>query len=65
MVATISARGASVRVAKLLHHFELHGQPLPVLDVMDLEAGEVVTIDTGHVVAYALDINFKMRRALG
>ena len=28
------------------------------------EAGEVVTIDTGHVVAYALDINFKMRRAV-
>ena len=26
-------------MAKLLHQFELHGQPLPVLDVIDLEAG--------------------------
>jgi uncharacterized protein (TIGR00266 family) len=34
------------------------------VDIIDLEAGEVVTIDTGHVVAYALDINFKMRRAV-
>jgi uncharacterized protein (TIGR00266 family) len=34
------------------------------VDIMDLEAGETVTIDTGHVVAYALDINFQMRRAV-
>src|ERR1700712_2346190 len=33
------------------------------VDIIDLEAGEVVTIDTGHVVAYALDIRFQMRRA--
>lgn len=38
VVATISVRGAPVRVTKLLHQFELHGQPLPVLDVIDLEA---------------------------
>jgi uncharacterized protein (AIM24 family) len=31
---------------------------------MDLEAGEQVTIDTGHVVAYDLTIQFKMRRAV-
>jgi uncharacterized protein (TIGR00266 family) len=34
------------------------------VDIIDLEPGEVITIDTGHVVAYALDINFKMRRAV-
>ena len=39
MVATVSVRGASVQVAKLFHQFELHGQPLPVLDAIDLEAG--------------------------
>ncbi len=33
------------------------------VDVIDLEDGEVVTIDTGHVVAYALDIRFQMRKA--
>jgi uncharacterized protein (TIGR00266 family) len=33
------------------------------VDIMDLEAGEQVTIDTGHVVAYDLSMNFKMRRA--
>ena len=33
------------------------------VDIMDLEAGETVTIDTGHVVAYELSVNFKMRRA--
>ncbi|MEJ7650545.1 MAG: TIGR00266 family protein [Nakamurella sp.] len=33
------------------------------IDVIDLEAGEVVTIDTGHVVAYDLSINFRMRKA--
>jgi uncharacterized protein (TIGR00266 family) len=34
------------------------------VDVMDLEAGEVVTIDTGHVVAYDLGVRFQMRRAV-
>ena len=34
------------------------------VDIIDLEPGETVTIDTGHVVAYALDINFQMRRAV-
>ncbi len=33
------------------------------VDVMDLEAGETVTIDTGHVVAYELSMKFTMRRA--
>ena len=33
------------------------------VDIIDLEAGEVVTIDTGHVVAYALNVRFQMRRA--
>src|SRR5882757_9442341 len=33
------------------------------VDIMDLEAGETVTIDTGHVVAYELSVQFKMRRA--
>jgi uncharacterized protein (TIGR00266 family) len=33
------------------------------VDIIDLEPGELVTIDTGHVVAYALDIQFLMRRA--
>jgi uncharacterized protein (TIGR00266 family) len=34
------------------------------VDVIDLEAGETVTIDTGHVVAYHLDVRFQMRRAV-
>jgi uncharacterized protein (TIGR00266 family) len=34
------------------------------VDIMDLEPGEVVTIDTGHVVAYDLGVQFKMRRAV-
>nr|WP_206745648.1 TIGR00266 family protein [Jatrophihabitans sp. GAS493] len=33
------------------------------VDIIDLEPGETVTIDTGHVVAYHLSINFQMRRA--
>lgn len=33
-------------------------------DVIDLKQGELVTIDTGHVVAYDLAINFIMRRAV-
>jgi uncharacterized protein (TIGR00266 family) len=34
------------------------------VDIIDLEAGEQVTIDTGHVVAYELSIQFQMRRAV-
>ena len=30
---------------------------------MDLQPGEVVTIDTGHVVAYDLNTQFIMRRS--
>jgi NitT/TauT family transport system ATP-binding protein len=46
MVATASACGASVRVVGLFHQFELHGQPLPVLDVTNLEAaaGEFIAL---------------------
>lgn len=33
------------------------------VDVLDLEPNEVVTIDTGHVVAYELNVRFQMRRA--
>ncbi len=34
------------------------------VDIIDLEPGEVVTIDTGHVVAYELNVRFQMRRAV-
>ena len=34
------------------------------VDHIDLAPGEVVTIDTGHVVAYDLAIQFRMRRAV-
>ncbi len=34
------------------------------VDNFDLQPGEVVTIDTGHVVAYDLAIQFRMRRAV-
>jgi uncharacterized protein (TIGR00266 family) len=34
------------------------------IDYVDLAAGEQVTIDTGHVVAYDLHIQFRMRRAV-
>jgi uncharacterized protein (TIGR00266 family) len=34
------------------------------VDIIDLEPGESVTIDTGHVVAYALNVQFQMRRAV-
>ncbi|MDP9117510.1 MAG: TIGR00266 family protein, partial [Actinomycetota bacterium] len=34
------------------------------VDIIDLEEGEQVTIDTGHVVAYDLSIRFSMRRAV-
>ena len=39
MVAAAALRGASIQLAKLSHQFELHGQPLPVLDVIDLAVG--------------------------
>lgn len=34
------------------------------LDVVDLQQGEQIVIDTGHVVAYDLSIQFRMRRAV-
>ncbi|MCU1643121.1 MAG: hypothetical protein JWN03_3396 [Nocardia sp.] len=34
------------------------------IDVIDLAPGEPVTIDTGHVVAYDLAMNFSIRRAV-
>ena len=34
------------------------------VDHLDLNPGEVVTVDTGHVVAYDLAIQFRMRRAV-
>lgn len=34
------------------------------VDYFDLAQGDVVTIDTGHVVAYDLKIQFRMRRAV-
>ena len=33
------------------------------VDMMDLADGDMVTIDTGHVVAYSLNVRFQMRRA--
>jgi uncharacterized protein (TIGR00266 family) len=33
------------------------------IDVVDLQPGEVVTVDTGHVVAYDLNTQFIMRRS--
>lgn len=44
-----------------------HGQALVsvygAIDVFDLAPGQTVTVDTGHVVAYDLSMNFAMRRA--
>lgn len=34
------------------------------LDVIDLQAGEQIVVDTGHVVAYDLGIQFQLRRAV-
>ncbi|MDI9901068.1 TIGR00266 family protein [Rhodococcus sp. IEGM 1409] len=34
------------------------------IDVIDLQPGETITIDTGHVVAYDLGMTFNMRRAV-
>lgn len=45
-----------------------HGQALVscygAIDVFDLAPGQPVVIDTGHVVAYDLGINFRTRRAV-
>ena len=49
---------------------QAHGQGQVVLsvygaiDVVDLQPGEKVVIDTGHVVAYDLGMQFRMRRAV-
>ena len=32
-------RGAKLSIRDVCHHFELHGQPLPVLDRVSLEIG--------------------------
>lgn len=34
------------------------------IDVVDLQPGEQITVDTGHVVAYELNVQFRMRRAV-
>lgn len=34
------------------------------LDVIDLQAGEQLVVDTGHVVAYDLGVRFQLRRAV-
>jgi uncharacterized protein (TIGR00266 family) len=34
------------------------------IDYLDLQPGETVTVDTGHVVAYDLHMQFQMRRAV-
>ncbi len=39
MVAAAGVRGAPVRLAMVCHQFNLHGQPLPVLDEIDLAVG--------------------------
>jgi NitT/TauT family transport system ATP-binding protein len=39
MVVTSSVTGAPVRLTKVCHQFEYHGQPLPVLDAIDLAVG--------------------------
>jgi NitT/TauT family transport system ATP-binding protein len=39
MVAAAAVRGAPVRLAKVCHQFDFHGQPLPVLDAIDLAVG--------------------------
>ncbi len=39
MVVAAAVRGAPVRLAMVCHQFDLHGQPLPVLDAIDLAVG--------------------------
>jgi hypothetical protein len=36
MVVAAGVRGAPVRLTKVNHQFDLHGQPLAVLDAIDL-----------------------------
>ena len=43
---------------------EALGSVYGAVDVIDLQPQEIVTIDTGHVVAYDLSIQFQMRRAV-
>ncbi|NUU24271.1 MAG: TIGR00266 family protein [Streptomycetaceae bacterium] len=50
----VEARGQGVVVASCFG----------ALDVVDLEAGERVVIDTGHVVAYAPTVHYEIRRAV-
>lgn len=49
-------------------HAAGHGQALlavyGALDVLDLQPGEGITVDTGHVVAYDLRTQFQLRRAV-
>lgn len=49
-------------------HAEGQGQVLlavyGALDVIDLQAGDSIVVDTGHVVAYDLGIAFQLRRAV-
>jgi uncharacterized protein (AIM24 family) len=40
------------------------GAMIGAVDIMHLEAGEVVTIGTGRVVAHDLAVRFQMRRAV-
>ena len=39
MVVTVGVNGAPVRLSKVCHQFEYHGQPLAVLDAIDLTVG--------------------------
>jgi NitT/TauT family transport system ATP-binding protein len=39
MVVATTVRGAPVRLTQVCHQFEYHGQPLPVLDAIDLAVG--------------------------
>lgn len=57
--------GGNVGVGiKASGHGEVVVSVYGAIDVIDLEAGEAVTIDTGHVVAYDLTIDFRVRRAV-
>ena len=46
MVVTVGVNGAPVQLTKVCHQFEYHGQPLPVLDAIDLtvEPGEFIAL---------------------
>ncbi|MGJ6980741.1 TIGR00266 family protein [Aestuariimicrobium soli] len=49
-------------------HAAGHGQVVlsvyGALDVVDLQPGDTVVVDTGHVVAYDLGVRFELRRAV-